>query len=179
MLGIISQFASAETQASDPIAGLGVNGTLLVFQLIAFMILVFLLGKFIFPVFIRIVEKREKLIEESTKAAVDAEKNAAEAEQKIKKMLDDARAEAVGIVATAKDESKAMVAEAETKAGENAERIVAQAHETLQKDIAQAKKDLHNQTVDLVALATEKVVGKVVDAKVDEKLIASSLKEVK
>ena len=179
MLGIITQLASAEATASDPIAGLGINGMLLAFQLIAFLILIVVLNKFILPVFIRIVDKRQAMIEESTKAAVNAEKNAADAEAKIKKILADARKEAADIVTTAKDESAAMVADAETKASENAKRIVDQAHESIQKDIESAKKELHNQTIELVALATEKVVGKAVDAKVDEKLIASSLREAK
>lgn len=179
MTGVFTQFSAAEASAGNPIAGLGIDGTLLVFQLIAFLILVVILGKFIFPVFIRIVEKREKLIEESTQAAVHAEKNAADAEENIKRMLVDARKEAADIVTTAKDESTAMIAHAETKARENAQHIVDQAHESIEKDIAKAKKDLHNQTIDLVTLATKKVVGSAVDAKVDEKLILSALKESK
>ncbi len=40
-----------------------------------------------------------------------------------------------------------------------------------------AKKALHNETVELVARATEKVVGKTVDAKLDNAVIEESLKE--
>ena len=41
-----------------------------------------------------------------------------------------------------------------------------------------AKKALHNETIELVAQATEKVVGKTVNAGVDKQLITQSIKEV-
>jgi len=42
-----------------------------------------------------------------------------------------------------------------------------------------AKKALQNETLNLVAQATEKVVGETVTAKVDEKVVAAALKEAK
>ena len=178
-LGIVSQFAAAEPAKGDIIAGLGINGTLLIFQLIAFLLLFLILAKFIFPVFMRIVDKREKLIEESTRAAIDAEKNAAAAEDRIKKMLSKARSEAGDIVTTAKDEANALIAEAEKKASNNAESILARARESIEKEVASAKRDLHNETVELVALATKKVVGATVDEKVDTRLIETAVREAK
>lgn len=178
---LFTQFASETTGAksASPIDALGIDVKLLVFQIIAFAILVWVLSRFVFPVLMRAVDERQKAIDESLQAAHAAEKNAAAAQAKIDEMLKSARAEAGDIVTTAKDEASAMVARAEEKSRAQAEHIVAEARESIGKEIVAAKKALHNETIELVAQATEKVVGKSVDAKVDKTVIADSLKETK
>ena len=94
-------------------------------------------------------------------------------------LLKKARSDAADIVSTAKEEAAGLIAKSEERSKNQADRIVAQAHETIEKDIIAAKKALHNETIDLVTLATEKVVGKAVSDTVDKQLISDSLKEVR
>lgn len=174
----VTQFAATEEVASgDILTTLGIHWELLVFQIIAFLILVWALGKFVYPWLMKSVDERQEAIEASVKAAAAAEEKAAEAQDEIGKLLKEARAEAKEIVTTAKDEAAAMVAGSEDKAKKRAEKIVADAHDQLEKDIIAARKALHNDTIELVALATEKVVGKTVNDSVDKKIIAEAVKE--
>ena len=108
MASPLTYFASTEAAASDAgvLGALGIDWKLLIFQAIAFLILVFLLGKFVFPVFIKIVDKREAAIAESNKAAVEASKQAEQSKEATEKLLAKARAEAKEIVATAKTEAE-------------------------------------------------------------------------
>ncbi|PID99438.1 ATP synthase F0 subunit B [Candidatus Saccharibacteria bacterium] len=178
---IFTQFASETAHAEEaagPIQALGIDGKLLVFQIIAFTLLTWLLSKYVFPVLMKAVDERQKRIDEGNAAAAEAAKQAAEAETKIAGMLKKARSEASDIVATAKEEAAGLIAKSEEKSKVQAERIVAQAHEAVEKDVLAAKKALHNETVELVAQATEKVVGKTVTEQVDKTLIGESLKEV-
>ena len=175
----LTYFASTEATTGGPIAALGIDWTLLAFQVVAFCILIFVLGKWVYPVFINIIDKRQAMIEESTRAAVEAEKNAEKTQAEIDKLLHEARTEAREIVATAKEEATGMVADAEAKSKAQAEHIVANAHESIAKEVLAAKKALHNETIDLVAEATRKVVGKAVDAKVDTKVIKTAVEEGK
>lgn len=175
----LTYFASAAAETTDPIAALGIDWTLLVFQIVAFCLLMFALGKWVYPVFVGIIDKRQEMIEESTKAAVEAEKNAEKTQAEVSAMLTEARTEAREIVATAKEEASAMVADAEAKGKSQAEHIVANAHESLAKEVLAAKKLLHNETIDLVAAATEKVIGKAVNATVDAKIIKNAVEESK
>ena len=177
MANFATQFAAVEQ--TDLMSSLGINWQLLIFQIIAFGILVFALGKWVFPVFFRIIDKRQAVIEESNRAAIDASKYAEKAQAEIAAMLKQARSEAKDIVSTAKEEAGAMVQDAETRGKTQAEHIVSAAHEEITKEVIAAKKALHNETVDLVAMATEKVVGSSVDAKVDGKVIEAALKEAK
>ncbi len=175
MPGVFTNFAAEATQSSDVFSSLGINWQMLLFQIIAFSILTWALGRWVYPVFIRTIDKRQAMIEESTKAAIDAEKHAKKAQDEIAGMLSDARREAGEIVTTAKEEAGDMLSKAEERAKSNADHIVNAAHESIEKDILAAKKALHNETIDLVAEATKKVVGKTVDAKVDKTLIKEAL----
>jgi F-type H+-transporting ATPase subunit b len=56
---------------------------------------------------------------------------------------------------------------------------VADAHAQISKDIDKARRELHDETLELIALATEKVVRKKLDSKADEALIADVLKEAR
>lgn len=177
---VLLHYASAAGAGDgDLFSALGIDWTMLILQAIAFLVLVGLLGKFVYPVFMKAVDNRQDAIEAGTKAAAAAEEKAAAAEEEVARLLKEARGEASGIVAAAKDEANAAIEKSEQKAKARAEKIVTDAHEQIEKEVIAAKKALHNETIDLVAYATEKVVGSAVDAKVDDKVIAAAIKEAK
>ena len=174
----LTTFAATEKAAGgDIFTTLGIHWELLVFQIVAFLILVWALGKFVYPWLMKSVDERQAKIEESVKAAEEAERKAESAQEDIAKLLKEARTEAKDIVTTAKDEAAAMVADAESKAKTRADKIVKDAHDQIEKDVIAARKALHNDTIELVALATEKVMGKAVSIDVDKKIIAAAVKE--
>ncbi len=180
MNSYITQFAATETGSNQDIfSTLGIHWELLVLQIVAFIILVWALGKWVYPWLMKSVDERQAKIEESVKAAEEAEKKAESAQEDIEKLLKEARKEAKEIVATAKDEATAMVEASDTKAKQRAEKIVADAHDKIEKDVIAARKALHNDTIDLVALATEKVVGNLADAKLDKKVVESAVTEAR
>lgn len=174
----LETFAST-TSEGNVFTSLGIDGQMLLFQGIAFLILVWLLGKFVFPVLIKAVDDRQAAIEASTKAADEARVKAEAAEAEVAKLLATARREAKDIVATAKTEATAAVQAAEDKAVSRAKKIVAGAQEQIEKDTIAAKKALHNETIELVASATEKILGKTVDSKVDQKVVAQAVEEAR
>ena len=176
---ILTIMAAEATGHENPgfFEALGIDWKLLVLQTIAFLVLLWFLGKFVYPPLTRMLEKREETIEAGVKAAQEAEKKADDAKAEVAKLLKEARREASDIVSTAKEEATAVVEASDTKAKARAEQIVADAHDQIEKDVAAAKKALHNETLSLVAEATEKVVGKTVTAKVDDKIIADAVKE--
>ncbi len=179
-MNIVTQFATTEAVKNDDVlSALGIDIPTLIFQGIAFLILVFALSKWVYPVLIGIVDKRQADIDAGTKAADEAKLAASDAENEVAKLLQQARAEASDIVTTAKEEASALVNEAESRAKTKSEAIVAAAQEQLDKDVLAAKKVLHNETIDLVALATEKVIGSVLSKNIDKSVIASTLKGVK
>lgn len=177
---LITSFAATESAESVGILeGLGIDWQLLVFQAVAFLILVWALGKWVYPIFMRIIDERQAKIDESVAAAVRAEDNANEAQAKIDKQLATARREAREIVATAKDEANSMLARADEKAKSQADNTLASARDEIAKEVIAAKKSLERDTIDLVARATEAVIGKTHTSKADKSVITDALKEAK
>ncbi len=177
----LQQFATAAAHAPKEsiLDGLGINFTLLILQAIAFLLMVFILAKWVYPVFLRIIDERQEKIDESTKAAEKAQKAAEKAEANVSNELAKARKEAADIVATAKTEATQMVEKADKNAKARAERIVAEAHEEIDKSVIAAKKTLERETLQLVKKAAGLAVAGVADSKLDEKLIKKSIEEAK
>lgn len=173
---IVVQFA-AEAASNDILATLGVDVKLLIFQIIAFLLLVWVLGKWIFPIFFKIVDKRQALIDESNRAAIEASKHAEAAQAETERLLKKVRQEAKDIVVTAREEASSLVSDAEVKSRQQAEYMLADARDQLAKEVVAAKKALHNETVDLVMTATGKVLEGAVDAPIDKAVVAKALKE--
>ncbi len=169
--------AEPETASGGILQALGIDGKLLVEQAIAFLILVFLLSKFVYPVLIKTIDSRKEQLESSAEEARKAEEAASSAEERIEKMLDKARKEADEVVARAHHTAQIASADIEEKAKARAERIAQEAHEQLDRDIEKARKLMRKDMVELVALATEKIVKEKIDSKKDSALIAGAIEE--
>jgi len=176
---LLTQFATAEPASGGIFEALGIDWKTLILQIVAFLILVWLLGKFVYPWLMKSVDERQAKIEAATKAASEAQAAAVDAGAQVEKLLKKARGEAADIIATAKLESADVISKSEDKAKKRADQIVADAKSELAKEVVAAKNALHNETLELVALATEKVVGKVITDKNNDDIISDALKAVK
>lgn len=175
----LTQFAATTTASGGIFEALGIDWKTLVLQMVAFLILVWLLGKFVYPWLMKSVDERRDGIEAATNAAAQAQAAANDAQTRVALLLKEAQLNAADIVATAKLESAAALTASEQKAQKRAEQIVSDAQAEITKDILAAQKTLYNETLELVAMATEQVVGKVVTGEIDSKLVVEALKAVK
>lgn len=175
-------FASATpngAEEADLFGALGIDWLTLISQIAAFLILVFLFTKFVFPVLIKTIDKRQADIDASLKAADQARQDAEASEAKIAKMLNEARQEAADIVLTAEEEATRAIETAQSKAEAKAQAIVDQAQQQITKDVIAAKKELRAETIELVAMATEKVIGKSLTDDIDESIMRAAVEEIR
>lgn len=177
MQNILWQFAEeVENTSVDLFGTLGIDWTVLLLQTISFIILVFILAKWVYPPIAAMLDRHDKKIADAMEAAEEAKKHAEESEAKTAEILEKSRNEAAEIIEAAKQESAEMIIKAEEEATAQAETIIAEARADLERDVEQARADLRGEIVDLVALATTKVIDTKID-KQDQKLIESVLKE--
>mgnify|MGYP003294627486 CR=1 FL=1 len=175
MQNVLMQFAEAESAGGGDLFGtLGIDWTALLLQTISFVILVIILAKWIYPPIAAMLDRHDKKIEDAMKAAEEAKKHASDSEAKTAALLEKARDDASNIVEAAKKESAEIIAKAEEDAATRAEAIVANARADLERDVEQARAALRGEVVDLVALATEKVINVKIDGQ-DEKVINAAL----
>lgn len=182
MITSLTQFAAEEAHAAEQtggIAALGIDLKAFAFQLITFVLVLLFLKKFVYSKLISTLEERRDAVVGSLAAAQQAAEDLGKAEEKVSKLLAEARQESAGIVATAHKEAVAMVEEAETRARKKADAIVAEAKTHLDSEIMKARTALRKETQALVAEATEKIIGQKLTGAADEKLIEKALAEVK
>jgi len=168
---VIAAATHAEAkQSAGLFEALGINVTLLVEQTIAFLILVALLGKFVYPALMKAVDSRREAIEAGLQEAKESQEAAEKAQQKVAELLEAARKDADDIIARSHQEATLMV---------GAEQIVADARQQLDNDVRKAREALKRDTIELVALATERVIGEKLDANKDAALVKKALAEEK
>lgn len=170
---------AAAPQSEGILGALGIQWQMLLFQAIAFGLVVFLMAKFVYPILLKVIDERETRINQSLEAAKTAEDHAGKAEERIEAQLAKARTEAREIVSTAKDEATAMLAKADEKSKSNAEHLIDTARSEIDKEVIAAKKALQNETIELVASATEKVVSGTLKPANDKTIIETAIKEAK
>ena len=164
--------------ASEGLFGaLGIDWKILIFQAIAFCILVFILTKWVFPPILAMFDRRQKLIDDSVKVAKEATNQAEKAAAEVAVRLKEARDEADDIVALARKQSQQILIDAEGEADKRVKAAVASARQQSERDMEAVRKALRDEVVDLVVLATEKVIGAKVDPTRDAKLIDDAISQ--
>lgn len=178
MHDVLMTVASTGAESSGGLLGaLGVDWKLLIEQALAFLILVAVLGKFVYPALMKAVDDRRAQIEAGLKEAQESHAALEKAEVKVEEILAQARTDADAILARSHQEAGSMVAEAEAKAKQRAEQIVSDARMQLETDIRKAREQLKTDTIKLVASATEQIIDEKLDAKKDASLIGKALKQ--
>lgn len=176
-MDVVTLFAATEAAAGEAglFQALGLDVKQLIINAIAFLILLAILAKYVYPPLIKSIDSRRETIEASLAEAKKSQEASEEAEKRVEATMAEARKEADEILARSHREAQEMVADAETKAKSRAEKIVADARVQLEAEITKAREGLKKETLTLVALATEKVVGQKVDAKADASLIEHAI----
>lgn len=168
----LSDFATS----SSGIGALGVNFQSFVIQLLTFLVAFLVLRRWAFRPILKALNERRELIDNGVRLGEEMQKEKAELEAKVEKMLHDARKQADDILAGAEDSGRQAVREAEEKARTKAEGIINEAGQRIAQDTARARHQLEKEVAGLVADATEAVLDEKVDAKKDAALIERALK---
>ncbi len=180
MLVISKIFAeSTDAETSGGIAALGINLQAFLFQLIAFVIVLVILKKYVFPKLVSTLEARRETLEESLVQAKKTEEALASAEKKASEIINQARIQADTSLSDAKKVASEVIASAELSAAERAKHIIKDAELSLADEREKLRSELKGELADLVASATEKVLEKKIDPKTDMQLIANAIKETK
>jgi F-type H+-transporting ATPase subunit b len=156
----------------------GLNEGDILFQLVAFIILMFLLRKYAFGPLMGIMKKREEHI--STQIN-DAEQDREEAKAYLAKQMEElktARLEAQSLIEAAKKQGEQQSEDIVKAARQEAERMKDAAVAEIGREKELAVETLRNEVASLSVKIASKVIAKELDEKNQEKLINDYLKEV-
>ncbi|WP_298401213.1 F0F1 ATP synthase subunit B [uncultured Chloroflexus sp.] len=155
---------------------LGINPTLLIAQLINFLLLIFILRALLYRPVMNLLNERTKRIEESVRDAEKVREQLANAKRDYEAEIAKARQEAAKIVAQAQERAKQQEAEIIAQARREAERIKEEARAQAEQERARMMSEAKTQIADLVTLTASLVLGAELQARGHDALIAESLK---
>ena len=153
------------------------NATFIV-ELVAFLIVVFLLGKYVLPPLNRVMDERQATIRQALADAEEAKRRSAEAEEEYKRIISEARTQARTVVEEANKMAEQARSERRQQAEAEYERIVSSATADIESQARRAQEDLRQQAADLAIAVAERVIGEGIDRQAQSGLINRTIDEV-
>ena len=147
-------------------------------EIVAFLAMILILARWVYPRVIAAAEGRQRQIAEQLEAAEKARK---EAEQRLKDAeaeVQKARAQSAEIIEGANRLAEQLRADGRAKAEEDARRIVENARREIEAERQKALDSVRAEVADLVVAATERVIGESLDITRQRQLIERAISEV-
>lgn len=167
------------TQEEGVLGSLGINGTLFVFQLINFAIVVVVLWFMILKPLTKKMSERQKMIDDSIDNAKKIETNLGMSERKYQEKIDQAKVDANKFIAKSQEES-ALAAEAmKEKTRKEIELLVETARKNIKTERDESINELKLQAAELIVSAAEKILSAKIDVEKDNKIIEETVKSMK
>jgi F-type H+-transporting ATPase subunit b len=163
--------------AAAPLGPLQINATLVV-ELIAFLVMLAILARWVYPPVIRAAEARQRQVAEQLEAADTARKEAETHLQQADAAIQDARGQAGQIIERANRAAEQIQQEAQEKAREDARRIVEAASRDIDAERQRAVQSIRLQMADIVTEAVRRIVGESLDGERHRQLIEATIELV-
>jgi F-type H+-transporting ATPase subunit b len=133
-------------------------------QSIVFLILAWVVAKFVWPPVVGALDARAKKIAEGLAAADQGKQAMAAAEKRVQVELASARDEGAKRVAEAEQRAQMVAEEIKSNANAEAERIIAQARAEAQQQVTKAREELRGQVAALAVKGAEQILKREVNA---------------
>lgn len=149
-----------------------------VVEVIAFLLVLAVLAKYVLPRLNSAMEERQKTIQQGQEEAEKAKERAAAAETEYRQAIDKARAEARSLVEEANKAGEAIRADWRQRAEAEYERIVSRAQADIDASARRASEELRQDLSETVIVVVRKVIGEALDVEAHRQLIDRTISEV-
>ena len=156
---------------------LGIALANLIWQCLAFAVLIFLLQRFAFGPIVKTLDDRRNRIQESMDQAEQIKRDNAEAAKRAEAIIAQAQTQTREMLGQAQQMSQRTIASAQEEARVQRERLLADAHAQIQADTRRAKEELQREVARLALLAAGRVVGKTLTSADHQRLVDEALME--
>lgn len=148
---------------------------LLLWTLLAFLVVLFILGKYAWPAIVKGLNDREKNIADSIASAEKVKLEMAQLKNDNESLLAQAREERAAMLKEAKDIKDKMINDAKDEAKVQASKIITDAQASINQQKMAAMTDLKNQVGKLVVEVSEKVLRRELANKSDQESFIKQL----
>jgi F-type H+-transporting ATPase subunit b len=169
---LLAALALQEAPAAGPLT---VEGGLMFWTMVIFVLLVAVLWKFAWPQILGAVEAREKALEQQIADAARNREESAKLLEEQKKLLAEARSQAHQMMTDAQGAAEKERSHLMEKARQEQEELLARGRRELEDERQRAVADLRREAVDLSLAAAGRLIRQRLDGDADRKLVSDYL----
>lgn len=151
--------------------GLGINWKILLGQAVNFVVLLFVLKKFVYKPFLRLLDKRKAGIEDGIKKTQEAEKSLQNIRGMSDKIKENSEKEAGEILKAAEIRAQERVKDLANLAEKERQRMLEAARAAIEKEAAEERKKREKEAIEKTLLVAEKFLKEKLTEEKDKKLI--------
>ena len=160
------------------VEALGISLIEFVFYLINFIILVGVLGKFLYRPFINMLDMRRQTIKDAFDSAEATNRKADEKLANYEKRIVNVEAEGRDIIKEATDQARLRAASIIEEANKQADDIVQKARVEIEQEKESALADVRDQISELALMMAEKIMEKDIEVNGQEQILDQVMEEV-
>lgn len=150
-----------------------------IIQLLNFLILLFVLYKFLYKPFLQIADKRREKIQSDLASAEKELKEAQEMKKQAHDTLESAKKSADGIISEARQKSEEIINQAKVKAREEAEKVLNSARNEIEREKKQALQEIEKRAGEIAVTLALKILQGVLDEKAKREYLINILNKEK
>jgi F-type H+-transporting ATPase subunit b len=176
MLTTLQEHSAAAEAAQEHASGpLTVEGGLMIWTIVVFLLLLAILRRFAWPAILGAVEAREQALERMLADAARDREQAAALLAENQKLVGDAKSQAHAIIVEARGIAEKERALAMEKTRQEQEELLARARREIGAEQDRAVAELRRDAVDLSLAAASRLIEKRLDGETDRKLVLEFL----
>lgn len=155
----------------------GVDPILLLAQVVNFLILLFILKKFLYKPILKVLEERKSRIEDSLKNAEEIERRLVEISERETAALLKTAKESEQIIKDASSQGSQIIGDANKTAQQIISKAAAEGKQLMVQEKEKLEQSIRENTADLIFMVVQKVTGKLLTKKDQEKIVKDSLRD--
>ncbi|OGG39055.1 ATP synthase F0 subunit B [Candidatus Jorgensenbacteria bacterium GWA1_49_17] len=163
---------------SELIHNLGIEWKVLLAQIVNFAVLLFILKKFAYKPILKVLNDRQKRIEEAINRSKSVDKRMAEIETLKEKVLDEARRESEAIIKKAEEAALRVKESVLKEAHSVSEKLLVDTGKKIQAEREKIFREAKSEIADLVYAAVEKSIGDLAGENLKTKMVEDAMKFV-
>jgi F-type H+-transporting ATPase subunit b len=156
----------------------GLDWQLLAAQIINFLIILYVLKRFLYPPLFKVFKKREELVRESLQKSEESEKLLEQTKEQEKEIIKKAKTTADQLIKESREQAVDIVKKAEEDAKQKADKMLKDAKEQIALETNDAKKQLNKYVMKLSIEILEKTLSNVLTEKEQSEIVAKAMKEI-
>lgn len=156
----------------------GINGPLIVAQIVNFLIILFVLKKFLYKPIFETFKKREALVKESIAKAEESRKALEKAQKEEKEIIKKAQATANQVIKDAKEQAMTIIKGSEESAKKETQHMIEEARVQIAQETKLAEKQLNKHVSKLSVELLKKSLPNVFTDEEQTELVAKAVKEL-